>query len=188
MDQQPTQDQQMPPPPVTEVVPAKPLDDVEENKDIAALSYAWILSLVVFFTRRDSPFVRFHAKQGVVLFVLSIAFWMVPFAGRFLELAVLALCALGFINAAQGKWKDLPLIGAAARGDWKAVRESWKSVVHNIADGWKHFRKDAHKKESEAKPQESAPVQVVPAPAPAPMPPVAESVPDNPPAPPSPNL
>ncbi len=162
MDQQPLQDQQMPP--ASEAFPAKPLDDVEENKDIAALSYAWILSLVVFFTRRNSPFVRFHAKQGIVLFILSIAFWMVPFVGRMLELVVLAFCALGFINAAQGKWKDLPLIGAAARGDWKAVRESWKSVVHGIAESWRHFRKEkpAAAQTSPVAPSESKPADPVP--------------------------
>ena len=110
-DQQPAQEINLP------VVPEKPLDDVEENKDMAALSYAWILSLVVFFTRRQSPFVRFHAKQGIILFILSIIFWMIPFIGKMLELIVLAFCAFGFIAAAQGQWKELPFIGAMARGD-----------------------------------------------------------------------
>jgi len=191
MDQQPTQDQQMPPPPATEVVPAKPLDDVEENKDIAALSYAWILSLVVFFTRRNSPFVRFHAKQGIVLFILSIAFWMVPFVGRMLELVVLAFCALGFINAAQGKWKDLPFIGAMARGDWKTVRESWKSVVHNVAESWKHFRKEKHAPSSSVTetPAETKPTQPTsPAPALQPVVPEPSSAPEATPVPPSQNI
>lgn len=120
--------------------PQKPMDDVEENKDMAALSYAWILSLVVFFTRRNSPFVRFHAKQGIVLFILSIVFWMIPFVGRLLELVVLAFCAFGFIAAAQGQWKDLPFVGAMARGDWKTLRSTWKSFVRSVADAWHHFR------------------------------------------------
>ncbi len=178
MDQQPVQDQKEVITP--EIVQSTPSDDVEENKDIAALSYAWILSIVVFFTRRNSPFVRFHAKQGIVLFILSIAFWMVPFVGRMLELVVLAFCALGFINAAQGKWKDLPLIGAAARGDWKAVRESWKSVVHTVAESWRHFRKEKHanpptpaaETQAEKKPDEPVVSDAIPAaPEAAPVPP-----------------
>jgi len=137
-------DQQTPNEPVqaelVSSVPQRPDDDVEENKDMAALSYAWILSIVVFFTRRNSPFVRFHAKQGIVLFILSIAFWMVPFVGRLLELVVLAFCAFGFIAAAQGQWKDLPFVGAMAKGDWKLLRTTWRSFVNSIADAWRHFR------------------------------------------------
>lgn len=162
MDQQPAQDRNEAIAP--EIIPAKPFDDVEENKDIAALGYVWILSIVVFFTRKNSPFVRFHAKQGIVLFILSVAFWMVPMVGRLLELVVLALCALGFINAAQGKRKDLPLIGAFARGDWKAARASWRAMVHGVAEAWRHFRKEKHP---------AAPASD-PAPAPAPEIPVAQ--------------
>src|SRR3989339_630004 len=42
--------------------------DVEENKTVAALSYAWILCLVPLLGKRNSKFAQFHAKQGLVLF------------------------------------------------------------------------------------------------------------------------
>lgn len=186
MEQQPIQDQREVITP--EIVFKKPADDVEENKDIAALSYAWILSLVVFFTRKDSPFIRFHAKQGIVLFILSIAFWMVPFVGRLLELVVLAFCALGFINAAQGKWKDLPFIGAMARGDWKAVRESWRSVVHGVADAWRRVRKEkpaAAQPSPEPASEPQSPEPVRPAPAPVQAEPVPAPESETPPTPPT---
>jgi len=152
-------------PALNPVVTGNPPDDVEENKDMAALSYAWILSLVVFVTRRNSPFVRFHAKQGIILFILSIVFWMIPYVGRLLELVVLAFCAFGFIAAAQGQWKDLPFIGAMARGDWKTLRNTWKSFVHSIVDAWHHFRAPKQQPAPTAEPQPSSPPKTEPLPA-----------------------
>ncbi len=103
--------------------------DIQLNKDIAALSYVWILSVVAFFLRRKSPFVQYHARQGMALFVLSILFWTVPFVGKVLELFVLLLGAIGFVFAAQGKWVEVPLVGPLSRGDFKGVRASWKDFV-----------------------------------------------------------
>ncbi len=116
-----------------------PKSDVEENKDIAALGYAWILAVFVYFLKKDSPFVRFHAKQGIVLFILSILVWTIPFIGRFLELLILALCVLGFLGAAQGQWKELLIIGDMASGRWSHVRESWKQVMQSIVHLWQRM-------------------------------------------------
>ena len=154
--------------------------DVEANKDMAALSYAWVLSIFVYFSKHRSPFARFHAKQGMILFLLSIVFWNIPFVGRFLELIVLALCAFGFIAAAQGEWKDVPFIGAIARGQWKDLRNSWRDFVQGVASAWKNMH-------HEAAPQKSAPVTPPPV---APTPPTEPSqtpppVPPVPPTPPS---
>lgn len=108
---------------------------------MAALSYVWILSVIVYFAKKDSPFVRFHARQGIVLFVLSIVCWFVPMVGRLLELIVLALAVIGFLGAAQGHWKELPVIYAVSQGDWKGARRGWQSVVQSIADLWHRMRK-----------------------------------------------
>lgn len=141
-------DQTTTPPTPEGAIPPPPANDVETNKDIAALSYAWVLSVFVYFWKKDSPFVRFHAKQGVVLFILSIIFWVIPVVGRFLELLVLALFVLGFLSAAQGEWKDLPIIGDIAKGRWSHVRQSWRDVVASVARLWKRVR-DSIKKEKE---------------------------------------
>lgn len=127
--------------------------DIRDNKDIAALGYVWVLSIFAFFYRQNSPFVRFHARQGMVLFGLSIAFAFVPVIGRFLELGVLALAIMGFLAAAQGQFKELPMIYALSHGDMKGVRHSWQSVVEWIAHLWK--RSSATKTASS---QPSAPV------------------------------
>ena len=92
-------------------------DDITENKDLAAFSYLWVMSVFVYLARKKSPFVRFHARQSMVLFALSIPIWLIPYVGRFLELGVLALAVLGFMAAAQGEWKRLPLVGRFAGKD-----------------------------------------------------------------------
>lgn len=123
--------------------PATPVtqdSDIVDNKDIAALGYMWVLSVFAYFYRRNSPFVRHHARQGIVLFVLSIVCWSIPFVGRFLELGVLALVIMGFLNAAQGKYAPLPLIYAVSHGDIKMLRQSWKTVVDAIVALWHRIR------------------------------------------------
>lgn len=120
--------------------PNRDMNDVAENKDLAALSYVWILSLVVFFTKGSSPFAQFHARQGAVLFGLSLVVWAMPFVGKLAEVLILALCILGFVHAAQGEWKELPVIGPLARGSWKDLRGSWRDVVAAIAGLWSRIR------------------------------------------------
>ena len=106
--------------------------DIEENKDLAAFSYLWIMSVVVYFAKRRSPFIRFHSKQGMVLFGLSILVWFIPLFGRFFEILLLGLMVLGFLNAAQGLRKDLPIIGPLSRGEI-SIREAWRQFVSGIA-------------------------------------------------------
>lgn len=96
--------------------------DVEENKGMAILSYLYILSLIPFFAKKDSPFVQFHAKQGVTLFIGSVianVIWVIPilgwFLGAILGLVILVFVIMGIVNAAQGKTKELPVVGDLAK-------------------------------------------------------------------------
>jgi len=147
--------------PVPVVPPAS--NDVADNKDIAALGYVWILSIFVLFYRHQSPFARFHAVQGTVLFIISIAAWLLPgFIGRLIGLVVLGMCVWGFMSAAQGKWKQLPLIYALAHGDMKALRDNWKSIVNHAAMLWHRVRNRAGKKQDAG--AESAPDTLPPTP------------------------
>ena len=113
--------------------------DIEQNKDIAAFSYLWMMSVVVYFLRKKSPFVRFHAKQAMVLFLLSVIVWFVPLINRFLELGVLCLMVFGFINAAQGLRKDVPIVGPLSRGEM-SVRDAWKQLVATVAQAMKSLK------------------------------------------------
>ena len=100
--------------------------DIEENKLYAFCAYISLLFLIPLLARPDSKFARFHANQGIVLFVISVVVavlsWLlplIPLVGAILAwivgtlggLATLALMVLGIINAAAGRVKELPLVG-----------------------------------------------------------------------------
>lgn len=52
--------------------------DIQNNKDIAAFSYIWIFSVLVLFSRKDSQFIQFHARQALILFIFSVLFYLIP--------------------------------------------------------------------------------------------------------------
>ena len=64
--------------------------DIQANKTVAALSYLWILFLVPLLLKRDSKFAQFHAKQGLVLFIIEFLVW-IPFIGWLLMIAIFVL-------------------------------------------------------------------------------------------------
>lgn len=87
------------------------------------LAYLGILVVIPFIVAKDDPFVKFHIKQGLVLFVIDIIVWFI--AGSYmvwsfwpllqlLNLCILVLTIIGIINVAQGKEKDLPIVGSLA--------------------------------------------------------------------------
>ncbi len=80
---------------------------------MAALSYVWILSIVMLAVRGKEPFIKFHAKQALVLFILSIFSW-IPVLGWIVGLLALIGMILGFINAWQGKEYRLPFVADLA--------------------------------------------------------------------------
>jgi uncharacterized membrane protein len=87
--------------------------DVENNKIIAALSYGWILFLVPLLGKRDSKFAQFHAKQGLILFLIELVAGLVmwfPFFGQLLMLALIIVAVVGIIKALNGEWWKIPYI------------------------------------------------------------------------------
>jgi uncharacterized membrane protein len=114
--------------------------DIRVNKDVAAFSYVWIMSLVIFYTRKDSRFVQYHAKQGIVLFILSIVAPLIPVAGKFLLLIVVGGMLLGFVHAAQGMYSDVPIAGEFAKGKLK-VGDVMQSFSQLIQRGMAFFKK-----------------------------------------------
>ena len=97
--------------------------EIQNNKIMAVLAYIGILFLVPLLAAKDSKFARFHANQGLVLFLADILvgiasgilLW-IPVIGWLisvlLSIALLVFMILGIVNAAQGKAKELPLIGS----------------------------------------------------------------------------
>jgi len=92
----------------------------QEQKIWAAISYLWILSLVVLAARKNNEYVRFHANQGVLLFVASILFMLTgPFV-MVLNCVVGIVAIVGIIKSLQGTRWELPLVSGLAQslGNW----------------------------------------------------------------------
>lgn len=94
----------------------------QKNKLMAVLSYIGILVIIPYLTSKDNPFVKFHIKQGLVLFVIEIAMWFLGMVFQplwmlisLVNLAVLVLAIIGIVNAAQGLEKELPFVGSYSR-------------------------------------------------------------------------
>lgn len=98
--------------------------DIESNKVMAVLAYIGILVLVPILAAKNSKYARFHANQGLVLFIAEIIYNFVSAIIRaVLPLAVvnilllvisalfLVLSIIGIVNAATGKATELPVIG-----------------------------------------------------------------------------
>lgn len=99
--------------PQTSETPAK-----QGNKNmIAILSYLGILFLIPLFISRDNPFVKYHIRQGIVLFITgfiaSFIIW-IPFIGWAMGIALLVLMIIGIANVVKGKQVPLPIIGKFA--------------------------------------------------------------------------
>lgn len=100
-------------------------EDIQNNKVMAILAYLSWLVLIPLIAAKDSKFARFHCNQGIVLAIIEIVIWaifgalsFIPLVGwifivinSVLSLGCFALAVIGIINAANGKAKELPLIG-----------------------------------------------------------------------------
>lgn len=92
-------------------------EDIRNNKIWAAIAYLGILFIVPLLVAKDSKFARFHANQGLILFVcLVIAnvlsyIPIIKFFAWIVDIALLVLMIMGILNAAKGEAKELPVIG-----------------------------------------------------------------------------
>ncbi|SFE22827.1 Uncharacterized membrane protein [Lentibacillus persicus] len=93
--------------------------DVKDNKGMAILAY--IIFFIPLIAAKDSEFAMYHANQGLNLFLLGMATWIigsiVPIIGWLIVLPFgtlfwFILLIIGIINASNGKKKQLPLIGS----------------------------------------------------------------------------
>ena len=91
-----------------------------EQKIWGAVGYLWILSLVALTARKNDEFVRFHASQGVLLFVVSIVGIVLGPLGMILNIILTIGAVVGIIKAWQGEKWPMPIIGGFAKsfGDW----------------------------------------------------------------------
>jgi len=93
-------------------------DGTEGNRRLmAALSYLNILFLIPLLFAKKDAFVKFHLRQGIVLFaayvVASAIVWF-PVFGWMIGLFLLVISIYGFLQALYGKEWELPYIGKYA--------------------------------------------------------------------------
>ena len=89
------------------------MKDVESNKVIAALSYVGIICFVPLLLKRNSKFAQWHAKQGLILFIVEvIAFVLniIPGVGFIIMLIAIIFSILGIKAALEGRFWKMPFV------------------------------------------------------------------------------
>ena len=103
--------------------------DIQQNKAMGILAYLGPLVFIPMFAAKGSKFARFHANQGLTLFIACVAWsivysilnwiilaisWRLYFISSIIglfSLVFLVLAVLGIVNAVNGRAKELPVIG-----------------------------------------------------------------------------
>lgn len=154
-----------------DIIPGETDDqrDIRMNKDVAAFSYVWIMSVLIYASRKDSKFIRYHSKQGVVLFIFSIIFGLIPLVGKYLLFLTVAGMLLGFVHAAQGEYADVPIAGELARGTMKPadlvriIVDLGKKIVAVFRDIFQPSKEKPKQEEKKPEPPvDNPPVNPVP--------------------------
>lgn len=95
----------------------------QKNTTMAIIAYIIFFVPLLTGDAQKDPFVKYHVKQGLVLFLLAVIInvigMIIPFyfwysISWILSLGVLALLILGIVNAVNGKQEPLPVIGKFA--------------------------------------------------------------------------
>jgi uncharacterized membrane protein len=97
----------------------------EQDKIMLVLAYLGILALIPFLTVKDSEYVKWHAKQGLVLGVASFVFFIllvpmqfIPILGQIIgclsPIALLVVVIMAISKALKGERWALPVISDLA--------------------------------------------------------------------------
>lgn len=98
-------------------------DDINNSLIMGILCYIPFLVFVPVFTAKNSAFTRFHANQGIVLFIADVIVFVltrilghIPLLGGILNFVLIAVISvlgvIGIYNVYKGKAKELPVIGS----------------------------------------------------------------------------
>lgn len=94
--------------------------DAEKYRGMAIVAYV-IFFIPLLTEAKNSPYVKFHVKQGLILTLASIAssvIYQLPVLGGLAStlgsILVLVLWVIGIMNAINGQQKELPVIGKYA--------------------------------------------------------------------------
>ena len=86
-------------------------------KFLGLISYLGILCVIPIILKSKSNFIRFHTRQGMVLFISEIIFtliWIIPFVGWFIGFVGWIICFIfslvGIIKAITGQEWKMPVL------------------------------------------------------------------------------
>jgi len=119
---QPTNQSSTPAPqPSPEQPQTSPKRDGKENMKtfMGVLSYVGPLVFVPLFTdSKNDHFLKFHIKQGLVVFSIEVLTWFLAVSilhlwsvAHIINLATFVLSVIGIVNVLQSKEKELPVVG-----------------------------------------------------------------------------
>lgn len=139
-----------------------PSEGNPQGRELAAVSYLWIFSVMVLLAKRDNVFIQHHARRGFVLFLISVFLWAFPFL-HYGEFAVLILAMYGFVTAALGNENPTPILSEIADGTLRFhhLKHYWHHGKHGVIRMVKTdhvtpaLQKEIHEQEKELKTQES---------------------------------
>jgi fumarate reductase subunit D len=86
----------------------------DQDKIMLVLAYLSIFALIPFLTVKDSEFVRFHARQGVVLFGFSVVTTFIPIVGCVAPFFFLGVSIFAIVKALGGERWRMPLVADLA--------------------------------------------------------------------------
>ena len=98
-------------------MPSSQEKEIHEGKFFAVISYVSFLCIITLILKKDNKFALYHAKQGLVLFVMEVAAFIIsiiPFLGWLIGIFGYALFLLvslwGIMQAAMGVNIRIPVI------------------------------------------------------------------------------
>jgi uncharacterized membrane protein len=108
---------------MSESMPGQPVPNVsQDDKVLAALSYLWVLVLIPLLKPGGSEFVKFHSRQGFLLFLAELvlmAINIVPFLGWIISflggLVAIVFSVMGLLAALSGRRWEIPYLNEYAK-------------------------------------------------------------------------
>ncbi len=100
------------------------MDETTKQRNMGMAIVAYIIFFIPLLTdAKNDPFVKYHVKQGLVLFIAWVITGIIGYipvlgwiAAPLLSLALLILLVIGILSAARGEQKPLPIIRKYAEG------------------------------------------------------------------------
>jgi uncharacterized membrane protein len=87
-------------------------EQFKDHRKMAVLSYLWILCIIPLLISKDE-FVKFHARQGFILFLIEIVLafiaW-IPFIGWLLSVVVIIVVVMAIIKTLNGEKWEIPYV------------------------------------------------------------------------------